>query len=31
MTGKPPTPKETLFRLAEIAREKLEPVIVGNV
>lgn len=31
MTGKPPTPKETLFRLAEIAREKLETVIVGNV
>ena len=31
MTGRPPTPKETLFRLAEIAREKLETVIVGNV
>lgn len=31
MTGKPPTPKDTLFRLAEIAHEKLETVIVGNV
>lgn len=31
MTDRPPTPKETLFRLAEIAREKLETVIVGNV
>lgn len=31
MTGRPPTPKETLFRLADVAREKLETVIVGNV
>lgn len=31
MTDRPPTRKETLFRLAEIASEKLETVIVGNV
>ena len=31
MTDRPPTPKETLFRLAEAARDKLETVIVGNV
>lgn len=31
MTDRPPTRKEMLFHLAEIASEKLETVIVGNV
>ncbi|OUO95221.1 AmmeMemoRadiSam system radical SAM enzyme [Cloacibacillus sp. An23] len=31
MTDRPPTPKETLFRLADVAREKLETVIIGNI
>lgn len=31
MTDMPPTPKETLFRLADVAREKLETVIIGNI
>ena len=31
MTDRPPTPRETLFRLAGTAREKLETVIVENV
>ncbi|MDR3294619.1 MAG: AmmeMemoRadiSam system radical SAM enzyme [Clostridiales Family XIII bacterium] len=31
MTDKAPTPPETLYRLAEIAKERLEYVFVGNV
>lgn len=31
MTDRPPTPKETLFRLADAASEKLETVLLGNI
>ena len=31
MTDKPPTPKETLFKLAETAKQRLKYVYIGNV
>ena len=30
MTDRPPTPVETVYRLAEVAREKLAYVYTGN-
>ncbi len=31
MQDRPPTPKETLFRLADAARGKLDTVLIGNI